>query len=47
MMRDTPSSTAEAPTETSMLTMAELIKMLCDRAGLNKREAQEMVKAFA
>jgi integration host factor subunit alpha len=46
MMRDTPTSTAEATTETSMLRMAELIEMLCDRAGLNRHEAKEMVKAF-
>jgi integration host factor subunit alpha len=26
--------------------MAELIGMLCDRAGLNGHEAKEMVKAF-
>jgi integration host factor subunit alpha len=46
MMRNTPTPTAEAPTETSMLRMAELIEMLCDRAGLNRLEAKEMVKAL-
>jgi integration host factor subunit alpha len=27
--------------------MAELIEMLCDRAGLNRQEAKEIVKAFS
>jgi integration host factor subunit alpha len=46
MMRDTPPSNAEAPTGTPTLRKAELIEMLCDRAGLNRQEAKEMVEAF-
>jgi nucleoid DNA-binding protein len=29
-----------------MLSMAEPIERLCDRAGLRKQEAKETVKAF-
>src|SRR5260370_2643218 len=46
MMRDTPPSNAEAPTGTPTLRKAELIEMLCDRAGLNRQEAKEIVEAF-
>jgi integration host factor subunit alpha len=46
MMRDTPPSNAEAPTGTPTLRKAELIEMLCDRAGLGRQEAKEMVEAF-
>jgi integration host factor subunit alpha len=46
MMRDTPPSNAEAPTGTPTLRKAELIEMLCDRAGLHRQEAKEMVEAF-
>jgi integration host factor subunit alpha len=46
MMHDTPPSNAEAPTGTPTLRKAELIEMLCDRAGLDRQEAKEMLEAF-
>jgi integration host factor subunit alpha len=46
MMRDSPPSNAGAPTGTPTLRKAELIEMLCDRAGLDRQEAKEMVEVF-
>ncbi|CAB3724395.1 Integration host factor subunit alpha [Paraburkholderia phenoliruptrix] len=46
MIRDIPASNTSVPTETPTLTKTELIELLCDRAGLNAREAREMVAAF-
>jgi integration host factor subunit alpha len=46
MKHDIPTSNAAAPTDAPKLTKAELAQLLCDRAGLNGREAKEMVEAF-
>ena len=46
IVRDTPISRTETPGAMSMLRIAELVKMLSDRASLNKREAKEIVRAF-
>lgn len=37
---------ASLPTDQSTLTKAELVELLFNRLGLNKREAKEMVEAF-
>ena len=46
MIRDIPTSPANASAETPTLTKAELAELLFDNVGLNKREAKDMVEAF-
>jgi integration host factor subunit alpha len=46
MLRDGHASHTAASTEPPTLKKAELVALLCDRAGLNAREAREMVGAF-
>jgi integration host factor subunit alpha len=46
MARDIRTSDSNVSTETATLTKADLAEMLCDRVGLNKQEAKEMVEAF-
>ena len=46
MIRDIPTSPANASGDTPTLTKAELAELLFDNVGLNKREAKDMVEAF-
>jgi hypothetical protein len=43
MLHDSSTSNTAASTETPTLKKAELVELLCDRAGLNAQEAKEMV----
>lgn len=46
MLRASPTPNAAAPAGSPTLRKADLVRMLCDRVGLNGREAREMVEAF-
>lgn len=46
MLRDSPTPNAAAPAGSPTFRKADLVGMLCDRVGLNGREAREMVEAF-
>jgi integration host factor subunit alpha len=46
MIRDIPTPSIGASSETPTLTKAELAELLFDNVGLNKREAKDMVEAF-
>jgi integration host factor subunit alpha len=46
VLRDSPTSNTPASTETPTLKKAELVDLLCERAGLNAQEAREMVTVF-